>query len=302
MAKIKFSHIFNDDLERVYDGFKEVSDKIIVKCQKLISNIKFHKGNDFDEINAEFSLCWKNYYLIKLIVDNVIIAPSFRSIVHRTISIDKLPILISFTYNFYWDSINKKTIFMIELEYQEEFFTDLIKNDFSNEDKMNICKIIENYLTTSLKGLDSGYSCVLNAPMNQIRKYILFPKLFFQIISKEMIFVINEQEIGIDRRYEIFSREPNSSENVLLTEVIIENLIVTEKYIKVGYTTYKKVSFPDIKFILVFKELANKTVFFTFIVKPNEPVGIDANRMTLKFWKKRMFDFYKFFEKSVNKA
>ena len=302
MAKIKFSHIFNDDLERVYDGFKEVSDKIIVKYQKLISNIQFHKGDDFDQINAEFSLCWKNYYLIKLIVDNVIITPSFRSIVHKTISIDKLPLLISFTFNFYWDSINKKTIFMIELEYQDEFFTDLIKKDFSDQDKMNICEIIENYLSTSLKGLDSGYSCVLNAPMDQVRKYILFPKFFFQIISKEMIFVLNEQEIGIDRRYEIFLREANSSKNVLLTEVIIENLIVTGKYIKIGYTTYKKVSFPDIKFILVFKELANKTVFFTFIVKPNEPVGIDVHRMTLQFWKKRMFDFYKFFEKVVSKG
>ena len=159
MVKIKFSYIFNDDLERVYEGFKEISDKIIVKYQNLISNIKFHKGNDFDEINAEFSLCWKNYYQIKLIVDNVTKAPSFRSIVQKTLSIDKLPIQITFTYNFYWDSINKKTIFMIELEYQEEFFIDLIKNDFNDEDKMNICKIIESYLSISLKGLDYGYSC-----------------------------------------------------------------------------------------------------------------------------------------------
>ena len=120
---------------------------------------------------------------------------------------------------------------MIELEYQEEFFTDLIKNDFSDEDKMNICKIMENYLSSSLKGLDNGYSCVLNAPMDQVRKYILFPKLFFQIISKEKIFVINEQEIAIDGRYEIFSRDENSSQNVLLTEIIIENLVVTRKYI-----------------------------------------------------------------------
>jgi hypothetical protein len=301
MEKIKFSHIFNDDLERVYEGFKEVVDKLIVENQKLISNIKFHKGNDFDEKNAEFSLCWKNYYQFILIVDNVIITPYFRSIVYRTISIDKLPILITFNFNFYWDSINEKTIFIIELEYQDKFFTDLIKNDFSDEDKMNICKIMENHLSISLKGLDSGYSCVLNASMDQIRKYILFPKLFFQIISKEMIFVLNEQEIGIDRRYEIFARDANSFENILLTELIIENLIITEKFIKVGYTTYKKVSFPDIKFILVLKELANKTIFYTFIVKPNEPVEFDANRKLIKFWKKRMFDFYNFFEKGVKK-
>lgn len=299
MKNIKFSHIFNDDLERVYEGLKVVSDKIIVESTKLLSNIKFHNGNNFDEVNAEFSLCWKNYYQMKIKVDNVINTPFFRSIIHRTTSIDKLPIIMTFIYNFYWDSINEKTIFIIELKYQDEFFDDLIKNDFSDEDKMSICKAIENYLSISLKGLDSGYSCLLNAPLDQVRKYILFPKLFFQIISKEMIFVINEQEIGLDRRYEIFSKDEKSSENILLTEIIIENLIITEKYIKVGYTTYKKVSFPDIKFVLLFKELANKTVFFTFIVKPNEQVGIDVNRMVLKFWKKRMFDFYKFFEKGI---
>ena len=265
MAKIKYSHIFNDNLERVYEGFKLVTG--IAESKKIISDIKFLKGNNFEEINAEFSYCWKNYYQINIIVDNVIRTPSFRIIVHKATSIDKLPILITFNYNFYWDSINEKTIFMIELEYQDEFFTELIKSDFNDEDLMTICNIIESYLSTSLKRLDDGYSCVLNAPLDQIRKYILFLKLFSQIISKGMIFVVNDQEIGLDRRYELFSRNPNSSENVLLTEFIIENLIITEKYIKVGYTTYKRVSFPDIKFDLFFRELANKTVFFCFHCK-----------------------------------
>ena len=302
MTKIKYSHIFNDDLKRVYEGFKQVSDKIIAESNQLISNVKFHKGSNFDEINAEFSLCWKNYYHMELVVDNAIRTPYFRSIIQRTTSIDKLPIQITFNFNFYWDSINEKTIFIIELEYQDDFFTDLIKSEFSDEDKMNLFNNIESYLSTSLKGLDNEFSCVLNAPMDQIRKYILFPKLYFQIISKEKIFVINEQEIAIDKRYEIFSKDENSSENILLTEIIIENLIITEKFIKVGYTTYKKVSFPDIKFIIIFKELANKTVLYTSIVKPNEPVGIDANRMTIKFWKRRMHDFYKFFEKGVKSS
>ena len=300
MTKIKYSHIFNDDLQRVYEGFKLVTGK--TESKKIISDIKFLKGNNFEEINAEFSYCWKNYYLINIIVDNVIQTPSFRSIVHRATSIDKLPILITFNFNFYWDSINEKTIFIIELEYQNEFFTELIKSDFNIEDLMTICNIIENYLRTSLKGMDNGYSCVLNAPMDEIRKYILFPKLFFQIISKEIIFLINDQEIAIDRRYEIFSRNANSSENVLLTEFIIENLIITRKYIQVGFTTYKKVSFPDIKLVLYFRELANKTVFFALIIKPNEQIGIDANRTLLKFWKKKIYEFYKFFEKGVKKG
>jgi hypothetical protein len=50
MTKIRFSHIFNDDLERVYEGFKQVTGK--TESKKLISDIKFHKGNDFEEINA----------------------------------------------------------------------------------------------------------------------------------------------------------------------------------------------------------------------------------------------------------
>ena len=298
MPKIKFSHIFNDNLERIYEGFKRAN-SLAVEFKKLISNLKFHKGNDLDEINAEFSLCYKNYYHFNFIVENVIQTPFFRSIVHKTISIDELPIIMTFTYNFYWDSINNKTIFIIEIEYQDEFFTDLIKNEFRDEDMLNICNYIEKYLSTTLKGLDSGYSCVLNAPLDEIKKYILFPKLFFHTISKDMIFVINEEEIALDRRYEIFSKGEKTSENVLLTEFIIETLVITEKYIKVGYTTYKKSSFPDIRFAVTFKELANKTVFYTFFVKPNESLGIDAYRKILKFWKKRMNDFYKIFEKGI---
>jgi len=43
MVTIKFSHIFNDDLERVYEGFKQVINNITVEYQNLISDIKFHK-------------------------------------------------------------------------------------------------------------------------------------------------------------------------------------------------------------------------------------------------------------------
>jgi len=90
-----------------------------------------------DEINAEFSLCYKNYYHFNFIVENVVQTPFFRSIVHKTISIDEFPIIMTFTYNFYWDSINRKIIFIIEIEYQDEFFTDLIKNEFRDEDILN---------------------------------------------------------------------------------------------------------------------------------------------------------------------
>ena len=299
MPKIKFSYIFKNDIERVFEGFTEqISDKNL-PFQNIITLLKYDKGQKLYEENAEFSFVWKNYYEIKMVVEKVIKQPFIKSYTHRTIYIDKLPIEMSFTFNFFWDSINENTIFILDLEYQDEFFTDLIKADFSEEDKLNLCKVVDNYLSTSLKGLESGSTCVLKAPLALVRQYILYPYLFFQIISKEYIFTLNEQEIYLDRKYELYVKSENK--DIPLTVLIVESMVIEEFYIKVTYSTYKKISFPNIKFSLIFKQLANANTFFHYTVKPLEPVTQEMNNNLLSFWKKRMCDFCNFFEKNKKK-
>ena len=115
-----------------------------------------------------------------MIVDKVVSQPFYRTLIHKSTYIDKVSIQISLIFNFLWESISEKTIFILELEYQDDFFTDLIKNDFTYEDMVNICKGIEEYLSISLKGLET-YTCIyLNTTLEKVSKYLLYPNLFFK--------------------------------------------------------------------------------------------------------------------------
>ena len=233
-----------------------------------------------------------------MIVVKTIKTPIFRNITVKSIYIDKLPMQIQLSLQFFLDTINEKTIFILVLEYEDDFFTDLIKNDFTNEDKLEICKNVENYLNQSLKNLETGCTCILNSTLEKVKKYVLYPKLFYQIISKEMIFTLNEKEISLDRKYELFSKSEKTSEITPLTVLIVEGLVVSEKYLKVIYKTYKKYTFPNIKITLIIKELGNNKCFFWNNIKPNEPISHEIKCFLISFWKKRMLDFCNFFEKN----
>ena len=90
MPKIKYSYIFNDYFHRVFECFVEVNNSINLK--NLVSNVKFLKGESFNEENAEYSFCWKDYYQFKMIVDKVVNQPFYRTLIHKSTYIDKVSI------------------------------------------------------------------------------------------------------------------------------------------------------------------------------------------------------------------
>ena len=298
MPKIKFSHIFNDYFERILECYSELN--IDKYYQNSITKLKFEKGQRFDEENAEFTFVWKNYYKIKIVVEKVIKQQFNKSYTHRAY-IDKLPFEITFTFNFVWDSINENTIFIVDLEYQDEFFTDLIKADFCDEDKLNLCKRIEKHLSTSLKGLETTSSTLLNAPLDEARKYLLYPNAFFKIISRDLIFIPKENEVSVDEIYELFTKSEDSPNYIPITVYIVTNLYISSTYMKVTYTTYKKISFPNIKLSFSLKQLEGKKCLFMINIKPNEPTTYEMNCSVYKFWKKRALEFSNFFEKKKKK-
>ena len=57
-----------------------------------------------------------------MVVENVKKEPFFRTYTNRTLYIDKIPTKIALIYNFYWNSIDEKTIFIMEFAYEDEFW------------------------------------------------------------------------------------------------------------------------------------------------------------------------------------
>ena len=77
MPKIQYSYIFDEEMDRVYESFSNIQLCQDIAYDDFVTNIKFIKGERFDEENAEFSLVWKNYYHIKMIVQNHINKENF---------------------------------------------------------------------------------------------------------------------------------------------------------------------------------------------------------------------------------
>lgn len=297
MPKISFSYIFNEDFDRIFKCFSspDINSGIF---NDLLSNFKLIKGESLDQENTEFSFCWKKYYNIKMIVDNVENRSFFKSLTFKSICIDKLPFEIILVFNFLLDSIEDKTIFILELKYQDEFFEELIKTEFNENDKLALCKNIEKYLSISLNGLEKNYSCLINTSLEEAWKYVSHPKLFYEIISKDMIYVLKEGPISLDSPIELFSKSENLSEFILLTKFNVETLMISSYFAQVTYITFKNMSFPSIKLTIKINKIGKDKCFGSISVKPLETsLSYEMYCNVFKFWKKRVIEFMHFFER-----
>ena len=297
MPKISFTYIFDEEIERVFQAFIHVSSSLKISFRNSLSDLVFYEGNSFADENCQFSFKWKNYYTFKMISEKIIKTKFYKSFTHSSINIDKVPIQIKITFDFYWDSINDKTIFVISLRYDDEFFDDLIKQEFTEKDQLNICKIFEDFLKKTYKTADSGISFLLNSKLESMLKYILYPKLFFQIISKNQIHIFNEQQVDLDEKYELLGKDDKTNKLIPLTILSVENLIVSNYYTRITYNTLNNMLLPNIKLTFTFKELANKKCMLLFNMKPNELITHNIKCKVFKYWKKKIKEFWSFFEK-----
>lgn len=171
------------------------------------------------------------------------------------------------------------------------------KTEIKEEDIKRICKTIEVYLSSSLKGLETYSSIYLNT--DKISKYLLCPNLFFSIVSRE--FIPNKNEINLDEIYEVYAYPKESKTPILLTTYIVSKIIISSNYLQVTYNTHKNITFPNIKLSFSIRELENKKYLFSINIKPNEQTIYELNNNVYKFWKKRAYEFYHFLEKNNSK-
>ena len=297
MPKISFSYIFDEEIERVFQSFIHVSSSLKISFKNSLSDLVFYEGSSFADENCRFSFKWKNYYTLKMISEKIIKTKFYKSFTHTSINIDKVPMQIKITFDFYWDSINEKTILLIILSYDDEFFEELLKNEFTEKDQLLICQIFEDFLKKTYKASESGFTYLINSKLENMLNYILYPKLFFQMISKNQIQILNEQQVDLDEKYELLGLDDKTNKLIPLTILIVENLIVSNYYTKITYNTHKILFLPNIKLTFRFKELANKKCILLFSIQPNELITYEIKCKIFKFWKKKVKEFWSFFEK-----
>ena len=295
MMKINTTYIFDEELERVYNCFTDVTINTGIVFKDLITKLKFIKGERFDEENSEFSAIWKNYYGLKMIVENVKKESFFRTYTYRALYIEKLPSVISLTFNFYWNSIDEKTIFILEFIYYDEFFGDLFKGEFNKSDKIKICTNVENYLNTIVKGLEVYNSAIINSSFEKIWKFSSNPKLLFNIFFKDFTIMTKDEQISLDTEILFYAKISNFSSPIPLIKLIVDSIIISSKYCKISFVTSQKLSLPNQKITIIIKLLEKHKTFFSVDIKILESITHDALVNLRKLWKKKMNTFINFF-------
>jgi len=233
MPSIKFSYIFDEEIDRVFECFKNAQLNMDVAYNNFVSNLKFHKGENFDEENSEFSFFWKKYYDIKMMIENVINLPHYKSFTNKSISIDKICLQISIIFQFFQDSVNNKTIFLYEVKYEDEFFADLIKNEINNEDVKQICLNVEKYLNNIVKGLEINNSILINQSFETLWNIISSPKNFFNITNNELVILTQDDDITLNSITTIYEKVENKLNPII--KLRTDSIYITNDYGKVTH-------------------------------------------------------------------
>ena len=254
MPKIKFSYIFDEEMDRVYNCFSNIQLNQDIAFKNFATNIKFIKGERFDEENSEFSFVWKNYYNLKMIVQNHINKENFRTYTHKSLSIDKVIIDISLIYYYYWDTSEQKTIFILDLEYKDEFFGDLIKSEVKQSDIAKACENVEKYINGISKGLEFSNSFLLKVSIDELWKTISNPAIFFSISGKKLIPIFKDKQANLDSILEFVDSNDKKSESTILTQLIVDNLLVTSSYVILSLISLKNDILQIIKKLLLLKK------------------------------------------------
>ena len=298
--KITFTYIFDEELERVYECFTNMTINTVIAYKDLIKKLKFIKGERFDTENSEYTAIWKDYYELKMVVEKVKKEEFYRTYTNRALYIDKIPTEISLIYNFYWNSIDEKTIFIMEFVYKDEFFGDLFKNEFNISDKIKICLNVEKYLSSIITGLENSNSVYINSSFENIWKHIANPKVLFGILFKDFIIICKDEEISLDTQILLYTKTSDSSAPIPLIQLIIEGLFISQKFCKLSFISCKKLSLPNQKITISIKMLDKHKTLFSVNIKILECVPHDSLVNIRKLWKKKIIEFVNFFE-SKNK-
>ena len=301
MPIIKFSYVFDEEIDRVYDCFTDTQLNNGIAFQNFVTKFKFIKGEKLTEENAEFSFIWKNYYEIKMIVQNVKNFNTFRAYTNKALYIDKITLQISITFNYYWDTVEQKTLLIIDADYQDEFFGDLIKSDFNQKDVLTICQNVETYINSIIQGLDINNSFLINSPIEDLWKTISNPEIFFTISGKKLIPIFKEKEVNLNSILEFYDTNDKQVSPTILTQMAVDTLYITSNYIKLSFVTIKRLKIASHRITFVIKKVEkNKTMFIT-IVKLLEPCPHKIYLSVKKFWKKIMVNYHNYFDPKSKK-
>ena len=226
-----FTYKFYEELDRVYNCFTNFRILTEVTLAGYIKNFQLSQAITLDKDGLEFSYIWKDKYNIKMITEKTIKNLYFRGFTHRTLSIKEVNSLCSFIYKFFWNSCEQYTLFIFEVELEDKNMIPLLLKTFTLEDKVKICRKLENFIKSTTKDLVQYESIVLNHPILKVWKYISnFQNLSrFGLYDENCVFVLQGSLTMIGSVILIYE---SAKKDKLYRILYVKNILMSDERIK----------------------------------------------------------------------
>lgn len=180
IQEILHSHVFQEDIERVFECFDnrriltEITYKDIISNNTELSIEEESKSIDnnsnSNSNHTKILLEWKNTFKFEM-SEKVINTPTYKSLIHNMYLFEPIKGEFTIIYNFYWNSCEKSTLLTIESQV-EQFYFQLIEQEFPLKDRLTICSNVSNYLKTMTKNLIKIESIEIKHPMLQVWAFV----------------------------------------------------------------------------------------------------------------------------------
>ena len=222
-----FYYIFHFPLDEIYNLFR--TPNLIIKTffqkAKIIS---ISPDSKLDDVGNTISILWDNLYNFSFKVDNVTSLPYYKSFTHKSLS--NPPFFSDFknTFSFYWNSLDKVTIFKFVSTQENKKLKNIIGEDIYN-DKDYICCFTEKYLIENVKNYEENESISILKSIDNVWEFIsnINNQIYFYPNEVVKINIINQENfevIEINKKFiysfKITKKENNYDKKELICELV----------------------------------------------------------------------------------
>jgi hypothetical protein len=146
------SYIYKDSIQRVWDCFR-LPEIFNLTIKNNADHITLIQGEHYGDVGTEVEFEWKSSFIVRFQVQEVLNTEFYKKIRFYTSKIYPLDFKYTCVFHFYWNTVEKNTLFQHELIFDDPNALKVIDFKHNKEEKLEMCRMIEKILVKRIEDL-----------------------------------------------------------------------------------------------------------------------------------------------------
>lgn len=264
-----FFYIFHSPIEKVYNIFRS-KDLITATFHQNVDITQIKRKTTLDDNGNEFSVLWNHKTPITFKVESIANLPYFKAFRHRSVIMPPQYCPSDHTYNFFWNSTDKVTVFKFTAIVKDCAGRESItKYIFDHKDSM--CLATENFLMTTLTNLEENESISISKPIEDVWNFLdnvqnqkyFYPEpdlISIEKITSNTIKIIDDDN-KMESTYQITKVSDNNEKREILLELVKSNVPLPKQMLSISV-----IKMDDKQCFLIFKHMMKEYIAFDVLM------------------------------------